>query len=300
MGAVLAVHDQMKIKLLHWALVVLAVVIHDIFLMLVMASMVRASAPEQIPLPTASPPPTVQPAASKIAPATATSTKIPPTDMPQDAIPAARFDYFCDARMGRCVQSTDTTASIVTHVLFNEGGGVSNGIAADVLQIIHNRCVSAWTCSYRADCYNPYWVMLNPKHIAWEEIGQDAFERLILYLLSQPYLGGNGKYYAAFNGWYLPLPWEKIQGNTVSMRLYDAQYLAVENWLINGRGAPVYAPNIQIIDGYDGHEWEPQAALRNINVQYFFSTINKMPDFTPVACDSVAYGDGDVMYVCFR
>jgi hypothetical protein len=231
-----------------------------------------------------------------------TSTQIPANTEMVNNIPEPVFDYGCIEKNGTlCIKSSDTSAVIIEHVLWAEGGGISNQMAVNVLQIAHNRMYYAWTCSIN-NCSNQGWINLNPDHIPWGSIDSKTFEKLALYIMSQPYYTADGIKYSSFNGWHVPVDMPAIERIPLLKRMYDSQYDMVLVWLELGVGADVEKTNISLVyadnTGKVLHIYEPYTTLRKSSVQYFYSTIDYLPDFDIIECDSIDYKD-HVIYQCY-
>jgi hypothetical protein len=91
---------------------------------------------------------------------------------------------------------------MLTHVVFGEGGSINNQIAANVLQTILNRAHLYWDCWRFASCTVAEHKAINAQsRIPWEEITPQQLLALLLYIVSEPYVGGNGNLYASYNAW---------------------------------------------------------------------------------------------------
>jgi hypothetical protein len=225
----------------------------------------------------------------------------------QGNIPDPRFDFVCiGTRVRGCVNQSDTVAKMIEHVLWSEGGSLSHQFAVDIMQTIHNRMYSAWTCSLRkTTCSNPLWVNLNPDKVQWGNINQKTFERLALYILSQPYTSWNGNEYPAYNGWGMAIDLKDISRSTYLTGLYRDQLTMIENWLLDGIGSDVIDAQIEVIEldssGKVIHMYQPQMEIRDSGVQYVYTTINYTMDINPeaiVALDFVDAG-GNRYYLQF-
>jgi hypothetical protein len=224
----------------------------------------------------------------------------------QGNIPDAIYTYPCfESVSSECVEEGDPLSKIVTHVLWAEGGSVSNQASVDVLQVIHNRMFNAWTCSIWANpCPNAEWQKLNPDKIPWAMINEATFEKLALYILSQPYMGVDGIQYAALNGWHIAINTAALEYERSPLlnHMYKNQTIMVENWIKNGRGASIEEAGIELVDttttGYT-HTYQPQMAIRDSRILYFYATKNHWAEMKRVAYDYVDDGSGNRLIIQF-
>lgn len=229
-----------------------------------------------------------------IVPTSTETVEVQENSLIQGNIPEARYDYACNSSTVRkCIEEEDAINTKIAHVLSMEGAGLSLQAGPDVLQLLHNRMYHAWTCSSLGErCSNAEWKKLNPEEIPWDEMTPETFQKLVLYIMSQPYVGWDGQEYAAFNGWHMPLNTRAIERNPLAKRYWEDLIVMVDKWLVEGIGAPSEEAGIVLIDtdstGYV-HEYQPQAGIRDIAVQYMYATYDHLPEFEIVAMDSVTY-----------
>lgn len=216
------------------------------------------------------------------------------TDGIQGNIPEAIYDYACNSSTVRkCIEEGDPINTKIAHVLSMEGAGLSLQAGPDVLQLLHNRMYHAWTCASLGEkCSNAEWKKLNPEEIPWDKVTPETFQKLVLYIMSQPYTGWDGQEYAAFNGWHMPLNTRALERNPLAKRYWEDLITMVDKWLVEGIGAPSEEAGIVLIDtdstGYT-HELQPQTGIRDVAVQYMYATYDHLPDFDIVAMDSTTY-----------
>jgi hypothetical protein len=189
-------------------------------------------------------------------------------------IPAANFSYTCQSAAGHtCIQPGDNPVEIITHVVFGEGGSISLQTAANVIQTVQNRAYLAWTCAARK-CGSLTWTPINPGKIPWEQITAGQFRDLVLYIMSDAYMGTNGVAYPAYNAWSIPRNSKAIE-NGADSGFIESIRQSVEVWLVDGPGKlPISAP-ILIRDPW-GRLWTPNLAIRNMNVMYYYATSNEL------------------------
>ena len=141
--------------------------------------------------------------------------------------------------------------------------------------------------------------VINPNNVPWAEITPDQFERLALYIVSQPYHVIKQEH-PAWNGWEQPLPIGNIHQTQLTTRMLTTVEIAVEAWSANCVG---YAPTIKEscieAEGYYGRFFMPQPGVRNTNVLYIYSTEGHLLKNAPIkAVDAVTFG-GRTLYVQF-
>lgn len=186
-----------------------------------------------------------------------------------NSIPDAVY-YDCHPKKGQiCITPELEAQTAIAYSIYNEGGSLSMLAATNLLQLLHNQARTAWGC--RPDsCL--YWSKLNPEEKPWEEITRPELEQLLLYLLSQPYLGGDGREYPAWNSWGVPLSTETVENNAILNRIYMSIYQAIGEWLDN--------PSGPIIVYYYEKAYRPHPALlANWSVMYCYSTFGYTLDF---------------------
>lgn len=207
----------------------------------------------------------------------------------------------------RCPYSSSLQDAL-TMVIYNEGGLLNLEAGPNILQVIHNRVIGAWTCSIRGrKCSVNELKNINPMKIPFEGIEQDQFNRLILYTLARPYTGNpstGGYEFPAFNAWDMPLKWSVIQRNPRELKLYNAIYDMVARYLVAGIGD--YEPEIYITDPYDSnHTVAPSVSVVENNCQYFelmkgnLWTLNRPKDIQVYLTIPADMGDGEVYNLVF-
>jgi len=91
---------------------------------------------------------------------------------------------------------------MLTHVVFGEGGSIADRIAANVLQTILNRARLYWDCWKLSGCTVAAHKAINAQsQVPWEKITSQQLLALLLYIVSEPYVGGDGNLYATYNAW---------------------------------------------------------------------------------------------------
>lgn len=163
-------------------------------------------------------------------------------------------------------------ADAITAVIYNEGGLLNLEAGPNILQVLHNRVIGAWTCSIRGRRCNVVELRgINPNKIPFEGIEEDQFKRLILYTMARPYTSNpstGGYEFPAFNAWDMPLKWSVLERNPRDMKLYNAIHDMVVRYLVDGIGT--YDPEIYIVDPYDtNHKLSASPAVIENNCQYF-------------------------------
>jgi hypothetical protein len=226
--------------------------------------------------------------------------------MATDAIPPAKYDYGCvPSGVGtnleiRCITLDMSFVDKITHVMFMEGGGDSVQLMVDLLQVVLNDDYNAWTCSI-FNCTNLTYRALNPNKIPWADITTDQFERLTLFVLSQPYHIVKIEY-PVWNGWGLPLKWGSIQQYPGKVRNYDYTEQAVQLMLDNCVGFDLVSGYTCIIlQTKSGGMYYSQHPVRVTSVTNVYSTTGYTlcPGAPVVAIDRVDAGGGKWEYVSF-
>jgi hypothetical protein len=200
-----------------------------------------------------------------------------PTITPSNGIniPAPYWNYvgICIPKndQQRCLTSDDDPEFIISWVVYNEGGGASLQIAANLLQLLHNRMYYAWTChsipkvqdtgshKFYGGCTSE-WEKINPNDIPWTEITKQEYLNLALYVMAQPYIL-NGSTQPAWNSWVVPIyknsdelyPDLKFKWNAVS--------IAVHSWLETSYGTGQTSRVPIVVIGKGGWEFIPVGAL---------------------------------------
>ena len=170
-----------------------------------------------------------------------------------------------------------------------EGGGENIQLLVDMLQVLQNEMYSAWT-------NNP---IINPDNIPWANITPDQFERLALYIVSQPYHVIKQEH-SVWNGWEQPLPIGNIKSTQLTMNMLTTVKTAVETWRNNCVGySPFIKESCIEAEGYHGIFFIPQPGVRKTNVLYFYVTEGHLLKNAPIkAVDVVIFG-GKTEYVQF-
>ena len=240
----------------------------------------------------------------------------PPPPLPIDAIPAPKYDYKCvSSGVGtdkeiQCITPDMTFVQKVSHVMFMEGSISSVQLMVDMLQVVLNDDYYAWTCSI-AGCTSLEYRAINPNKIPWSDITLDQFERLTLYILSQPYYpnktnsgkAGLALSFPAWNGWAQPLPWGAI--NSIypgKLHNYDYTEQAVQLMLDNCVGFDLISGDACIsLTTQSGHVYFAQHPIRVVSVTYVYSTANHLLGCGApvVAFDKIDAGNGNWQYVQF-
>jgi len=225
-----------------------------------------------------------------------TDTKIPEiTVVPTIGnIPTPDFSYDCFEYNGsRCIHPNDTAIDLITHTIFNSGGMYSYQISVDLLQIIYNNVYSAWTCLERNSCPTNERGALNPNHISWLDVDSDTFTRLVLFVISSPYVDINNVKHSVFTGWQLPLP-ASINRIPRDFRLYNDLRTAVEVFLSAGVTSEPWNVDIQLIESSTGNTYYSLPALHNAGIQCFYVTTD-IPSSS--IRDSITLYNGQVLYI---
>jgi hypothetical protein len=220
----------------------------------------------------------------------------------RDTIPAAKYDYGCqETEWTQCVTSSMTFDEQVAHTLAAEGSMDGLQLLVDMLQVMHNRAVNAWECSIY-ECGVPELERLNPNKIPWSEITQEQGERLMLYLLSQPYTS-RGKTYPVWNGWSQKLELLKISKlYPHKLRNYELTLRAVKYWRENCIGYDHADENDTCIflKLDTGKVIRPQHSVCPTNVLYVYAHSDSIlrAGSSLAAVDKLDYGNR-VVYVHF-
>ena len=224
--------------------------------------------------------------ASATVPAPKVSITPPPIPKTIDSIPAPAYKYGCVASGAgtdkeiQCITPDMTFIQKVSHVMFMEGSANSVQLLVDMLQVVLNDDYYAWTCS-AVKCTSLEYRAINPNKISWADITPDQFQRLTLYILSQPYYPGiydKTISFPAWNGWGQPLQWGLINSTyPAEVRNYNYTEQAVQLMLDNCVG-------FDLISGYScinltsktGRIYFAQHPIRVVNVTYVYSTLNSL------------------------
>lgn len=211
-----------------------------------------------------------------------------------DAIPPADWNYdHCLPTGGNyCLSSSDSLSRIITHIVYREGGGVDLPTAPNLLQLLQNRLVNAWTCSITS-CPNLIWQSLNPNKIPWENITKDQFDRLVLFIISQPYVN-NGYRSPAFDSMALPLNMKAVQEQPALRKNWDAIEAMVDRWLVDGVGTPREVNFIYIDSWWDTTQYRVASPIVAKHVMFVYCTYNERSEFldsTAAYIDVVSYSD---------
>jgi ribosomal protein L24E len=230
-----------------------------------------------------------------------------PTPLPIDSIPAPKYDYGCvpsgagtDEEI-ECITPEMTFVQKVSHVMFMEGSIDSVQLLVDTLQVVLNDDYYVWTCSL-VKCSSLEFRAVNPNKIPWADMTSDQFQRLTLYVLSQPYVIIETPH-AVWNGWELPMKKGVIFSTyPVKVRNYNYTEEAVQQMVDNCVG-------YDLVSGYTcinltvktGRVYFAQHSIRVTSVTNTYSTTNHLLGCGApvVAFDKIDIGNGDWEYVQF-
>jgi RHS repeat-associated protein len=184
-------------------------------------------------------------------------------------------------------QHTDPLTQLA-HVIFGEGGSSLYQAGVNVTQTILNRAYNYWTCR---NCLHSW---INPGHIPWERITEEQLLALLLFIVSEPYLGSDGVLYPAYNAWGAPYP--HPQTGEYGGEVFSAIVTMLGNILDNPGLTPSAAPVVLTVDG---RSYRPPSAIQdNTAVMYYGAASNTAwGDSQPpgwVAFD--AWTDGVIIY----
>ena len=243
------------------------------------------------------------------------NTAITPPPVLTDAIPAAKYDYVDTDGYITCTPfaaGTDEEIQCVTpdmpfvdkvaHAVFLESyNNINMSFTMDLLQLLLNEDYNAWTCSIR-NCTSLEHRALNPLRIPWSNITPDQFERLTLYIMSEPYypsLTNRTLAFPVWNSWSRPLLLGDAKTNSYPDN-YTYTVQAVQQMLDKCVG-------FNLISGYacntlttkSGQKFFAQHAVRPVDVLYVYETTNHLLCNAPVmATDTIRVGN-DVIYAQF-
>ena len=215
-------------------------------------------------------------------------------DPPVNNIPLVFIHYLCSATTGQyCPENAADLTTALIGTIYNEGGGLSTEVAADLIQILQNRMELAWNCGSLPPFVDTgdgtihhlilqcpaQWMAINPTKIPWADISKDDFLGLAIYLMAEPYISG-GITFPAWNGWSTPLDQDTISHDYQMRFVWDNLADAVTVWLNRGSIA-VYQPGYFRDGGYwvEPHLVSPDQALaRCPNIIYDFATYGSRRD----------------------
>lgn len=130
-------------------------------------------------------------------------------------------------------------------------------MAANVLQTLQNKAKIYWDCWKQATdvCSSHRWIN-GKSQIAWEDITQEQYVALLLFILSEDDKQGHG--WPAYNAWRAPQPHEGDNWNRIQDAVSD---------LVTNAGQSRVA-----IRGMDDKPIYPNSAIENnVNVYRFMS-----------------------------
>jgi hypothetical protein len=132
-------------------------------------------------------------------------------------------------------------------------------IAANVIQTLLNRAYNYWTC-WQSNCAHSW---INGKsRTPWEDITAEQLTRLLLFILSESYPGGDGQDYPAYNAWSAP----KIIPTTGGAKeVWGAIKAAVQDILAHPGADLLSVVKIP----YEDKMWYPNGNLLNRDVMYY-------------------------------
>jgi RHS repeat-associated protein len=174
-------------------------------------------------------------------------------------IPAPQY-YECSPMSGKsCISEYDEPFTMITHTIFGEGGSLSKQAAANVLQTILNRAYIYWTTHHAG---------INSGNLPWEEIDGSQLTDLLLFILSEPYWGSDGKQYPSYNAWGTPEPrymgyWKDIHTAVKNLVIHPG--IPPSQAVIVGGVLPNYfiRNNVNVIyyGASSDKEWKPSSYL---------------------------------------
>lgn len=155
----------------------------------------------------------------------------------------------------------------LTNMVYGEGGSTLARAASNVMQVIHNRAISAWTSQRDG---------INWRGRRWASISQSDFRNLVHFIAGERGTGGHGTV-PAFNAWVTrnmdpnPMPSDVSRWGQIRV--------GVDTWLRLGAGTSSQAAPISV----EGQP--PSGAVRDSAVLYYFSF--------PAAREGFAYEHDD-------
>lgn len=156
-------------------------------------------------------------------------------------------------------------------------------MAANIMQTLHNRAYNAWNCA-KYKCGNEAWEKINPGEIPWEEITDEQYKNLVLYLASDAYIGSAGGRHPAYNGWETNRDVDVFANNPVLANNFSYSVKTSSTWLHTLPGTnPRTAPII-----YNGVS--PSGPVRDPAVIYFYATSTDMTKTISHVHYDYAYG----------
>jgi hypothetical protein len=173
-------------------------------------------------------------------------------------------------------------------MVYGEGGLSSSQAAANILQTLHNRAFTAFTCA--PNCINDDWNRINPSGVPWEDITQDQFLRLVLFLSGEEYYNSSGMPVAQYVAWRTRLDYQFINSNSIAYGIWTGIGAGADTWLATGAG--VTSQNAPIVVG----GIVPAVPLRDPAVMFYYSFDEMVNPPDSVWLDIVPIGEHDARY----
>jgi hypothetical protein len=175
-------------------------------------------------------------------------------------------------------------------MVYGEGGATSYQAAANILQSLHNRVFTSWTCT--PNCINPNWNQINPGRVPWEDVTQGEFLQLVLFLSGEQYYSSSGIPIPQYVAWTSELDYQFINSNPVAYGFWAGIGMGVETWLATAAG--VTSENAPIFMGPGAIQ--PAGPLRDPAVMFYYSFAERADPPGAVWLDIVPMGEDQFRY----